>query len=51
MTMSTKMQVLVMGIKRKLDRGEILEDILTSYVNLSEEEKEEIRQKLNEEVI
>lgn len=44
--MTIKMQILVVGIKRKLDRGEILEEVLTSYVNLTEGEKQEIREAL-----
>lgn len=43
--MTMKMQVLLVGIKQKLDRGEILEDILTSYVKLTTNEKQEIRLK------
>lgn len=38
------MKVLTMGIKIKLKRGENLEDILLSYVKLTEEEKTEIRE-------
>ena len=41
-----KMQILLIGINQKLNRGEILEDILTSYVNLTVEEKLEITNKL-----
>jgi hypothetical protein len=36
-------RILIAGIKIKLNRGEELEDILASYVNLTEEEKQEIR--------
>lgn len=41
-------RVLIAGIKIKLNRGEELEDILASYVNLTEEEKQEIRDELVE---
>ena len=36
-------RVILMGIKIKLVRGENLEDILESYVNLTEDDKQEIR--------
>lgn len=36
-------RILIAGIKIKLNRGEDLEEILTSYVNLTEEDKQEIR--------
>lgn len=36
-------RILIAGIKIKLNRGEELEEILASYVNLTEEEKQEIR--------
>ena len=36
-------RILIAGIKIKLNRGEDLEEILTSYVKLTEEEKQEIR--------
>ena len=39
----TKMRVLINGIRIKLSRGETLENILESYVKVSEEEKEYIR--------
>lgn len=35
--------VLIAGVKIKLARGEKLEDILKTYVKLSDEEKEEVR--------
>ena len=41
-------RVLIAGIKIKLNRGEELEDILASYVNFTEEEKQEIRDELVE---
>lgn len=37
-------RVIVAGIKIKLDRGEDLEAILETYVNLTEEEKQEVRE-------
>lgn len=40
---SIQKKVLVAGIKIKLARGEDLESILETYVNLVEEEKQEIR--------
>ena len=46
--MTMKMNILIIGIMRKVNRGELLEDILTSYVNLTEDEKQEIRQKIGE---
>lgn len=36
-------KVLVAGIKIKMARGELLKDILASYVKLTDEEKQEIR--------
>ncbi len=36
-------KILIAGIKIKLARGELLVDILASYVKLTEEEKQEIR--------
>lgn len=39
-------RILIAGIKIKLSRGEDLEEILTSYVNLTEEDKQEIRDSL-----
>ena len=38
--------VVARGIKVKLDRGEDLEEILATYVNFDEEEKEQIRERL-----
>lgn len=37
-----KLRILIAGIKIKLVRGESLEDILATYVNLTEEEKKAI---------
>ena len=39
-----KISVLISAVKIKLDRGEDLETILESYVNLTQEEKDIIRQ-------
>jgi hypothetical protein len=39
-------KVIIAGIKIKLSRGEDLETILSTYVNLTEEEKQEIRNSL-----
>jgi hypothetical protein len=39
-------KVLIAGIKIKLARGELLEDILATYVKLIDEEKQEIRTEL-----
>ena len=44
---SIQKRILIAGIKIKLDRDENLEDILASYVNLTEEEKQEIRDHFN----
>ncbi len=41
-------KVLLAGIKIKLERGEVLEDILTAYVKLTDEEKQEISKNLRE---
>ena len=38
--MSTRLKVIMYGIKVKLSRGEKLEEILESYTKLSDEEKE-----------
>lgn len=40
-------KILLAGIKIKLARGEELEEILTAYVNLTEEGKQEIRDSLD----
>lgn len=44
----TKIQkkILIAGIKIKMERGELLEDILASYVKLPEDEKQELRAEL-----
>lgn len=39
-------RILIAGISIKLNRGEDLEEILASYVNLTEEYKQEIKDSL-----
>ncbi|MFR5772725.1 MAG: hypothetical protein ACLUE7_05375 [Lachnospirales bacterium] len=46
--MSTRLKVIMYGIKVKLNRGEELEEILKSYTKLSDEEKQIIRNELGE---
>ena len=41
-----KLKIVIRGIRIKLYRGENLEDILESYVNLTEEEKDFIRKNI-----
>jgi len=41
--MTLKMRILIRGIENKISNGELLEDILESYINLTDEEKEVIR--------
>ncbi len=36
-------KIIIAGIKIKLDRGELLDGILATYVKLTEEDKQEIR--------
>ncbi|MBP1924580.1 hypothetical protein J2Z76_000433 [Sedimentibacter acidaminivorans] len=43
---SIQKRIILAGIRIKLNRGENLEEILAMYINLSEEEKSEIRNKL-----
>ena len=43
---SVQKRVIIAGIKIKLARGEYLEDILATYVNLTENDKEIIRAEL-----
>lgn len=43
---SSQMSIIVAGIKNKLKRGDVLEDILSAYTNLTNEEKDTIRQVL-----
>ncbi len=49
--MNSKLQVICIGIKVKLDRGEELETILTSYIKLTDIEKQTIREAFKLEVI
>lgn len=37
--MTSKMRILTKAVENKLNRGENLEEILTSYIKLTEEEK------------
>ncbi|GEM_PF-1049091 len=37
-------RILIAGIKIKLARGENLKDILATYINLNDENKQEIRE-------
>ena len=46
--MTTRLKVIMYGIKVKLNRGEELEEILKSYTKLSDEEKQIIRNELGE---
>lgn len=39
-------KIILAGIKIKLERGEDLEEIVETYVNLTVEDKEEIRNEL-----
>lgn len=45
--MSAKLRIVCIGISVKLNRGEDLETILATYVNLTEEEKDIIRNYFN----
>ncbi len=45
--MSNKIRVIVYGVKLKMQRGEELETILDSYKKLTDEEKETIRNIIN----
>ena len=40
------LHIIIAGIKVKVNRGEVLEEILTEYTKLTEEEKEYIRKTL-----
>ena len=48
MLTGAKLKIIVRGVKIKVQRGEDLEEILESYENLTEEEKQQIRDKINE---
>ncbi len=39
-------KILIAGIKIKLARGELLEDILATHVNLTDEDKQELRESI-----
>ncbi len=45
--MNAKLKVICLGVQVKLDRGEDLESILTSYTKLTSEEKEIVRDNFN----
>ncbi len=42
--MVKNMRIMIMAVKIRMSRGEDLEAILSRYMNLSEKEKEEIRE-------
>ena len=44
MLTGAKLKIIVRGVKIKVQRGEDLEEILESYENLTEEEKQQIRE-------
>jgi hypothetical protein len=50
MLSQTVLNVMVRGINLKLSRGEELEEILSTYVKLTEEEKQQIREVIETEV-
>ena len=39
--------IFVRVVKRRIDKGEAIDEILAEYVNLSEEDKEQIRNEVN----
>lgn len=43
MSFDLKMKIIIYGVRVKIARGENLEDILASYIKLTIEEKEYIR--------
>lgn len=47
MLSQAKLNIFVRVIKRKIENGESLENILASYTALTEEEKEQIREAVN----
>jgi len=47
MLSQAKLNIFIRVIKRKMENGEELEDILASYTALTEEEKEQIREAVN----
>lgn len=50
MLSQTVLNVMVRGINLKLSRGEELEETLSTYVKLTEEEKQQIREVIETEV-
>lgn len=44
--MTAKMRVLINGIKIKIKRGEALENILSSYIKVTDVEKNKIRESI-----
>ena len=48
MLTGAKLKIIVRGVKIKVQRGEDLDEILESYENLTEEEKQQLRDKVNE---
>ncbi len=44
---TAKFHIVLRVVKRRMENGESLEDILASYPALSEEEKEQIREVVN----
>lgn len=47
LTTDTKTTVIAYGVKSRIKKGENLEDILNTYKNLTDEEKEIIRSKIS----
>ena len=45
---NAQFHIVLRVVKRRMENGESLEDILASYPALSEEDKERIRQAVNE---
>ena len=48
MLSGAKLKIIVRGVKIKVQRGENLEEILDRYENLTEEEKQQVRDGVNE---
>lgn len=48
MLSGAKLKIIVRGVKIKVQRGENLEEILGGYENLTEEEKQQVRDGVNE---
>lgn len=47
MLSQAKLNIFVRVVKRKMENGEELENILASYIALTEEEKDQIREAVN----